>query len=167
MYEVLAGNRVRKMPEWTMKTSSYQGEGLMTFDSERDAYNKFHELVKYDGQLQSKVWEPVKKENGEVYPISGSHNWKEGQLIEEGKDFKLEESLTDISFSVNGGEPKPHSKNILMKYAIPIPSVDKEDEVWVELVTEIDRFKDSELLYKYLKQSFTISRKPSSSSLHH
>jgi hypothetical protein len=48
-----------------------------------------------------------------------------------------------------------------------IPSVtNEEDELWVELVTEIDRFKDSELLYKYLKQSFTISRKPSSSSLH-
>jgi hypothetical protein len=96
-----------------------------------------------------------------VYNISGSHNWKEGQLIEEGKDFKFGMKERKIN-------EKYHALDPNSKVVYPIPSVtNEEDELW-SYVIEFIFLSDlsSEEKRERLKQHFTISRKPSSSSLH-
>lgn len=45
--------------EWFVKTESYQGEGGRSFKTLKEAEKKFYEWSKYNGQLQSKTYEPV------------------------------------------------------------------------------------------------------------
>jgi hypothetical protein len=144
MYEVLAGNRVRKIPE--MRTQEVMG----VFEDYQEKLAK----------------QPT-------YEISGSHNWKEGQLIEEGKDFEIKEiqwgSGTYVDYK-----------------RVAIPSVtNEEDELLNKRIKEFAtnffywwynqpgtntdegfasflRTQEGEYFYKELKQLF----KPSSSSLH-
>jgi hypothetical protein len=128
-YEVLAGNRVRKIPE--MRTQEVMG----VFED-------------YEEKLAKQP----------IYPISGSHNWKEGQLIEEGKDFELNYERWTEKKGEGGYDLREGW------LAIPIPSVtNEEDELWREIMFQVLISDLSiEEKRKHLKQHFTISRKPSS-----
>lgn len=77
MYEVLAGNGVRKkLDKPEPKRTDYNIEH-MTLDQEYAVFKTAYAVWKEELDQQP------------TYEISGSHNWKEGQLIEEGKDFEL------------------------------------------------------------------------------
>jgi len=79
--------------QWVVKTSSYQGDGETWFSNEKEAMDKYYEWYKYEGQLQVHVDKPqfIKKE-----PIPCSaNNWKDGQELEEGKDYDVDKQFLD------------------------------------------------------------------------
>src|SRR4051812_40431276 len=119
MYEVLAGNRVRKIPE--MRTQEVMG----VFED-------------YEEKLAK----------APTYEISGSHNWKEGQLIEEGKDFEI------VDRSINGGKTGEGIVNDYVAWPFS-PVTNEEDELW-SYVIEFIFLSDlsSEEKRERLKQHF-------------
>lgn len=82
---------------------------------ERKSLEDFgHDHRKYEDYIQE--WEHQFSLE-RTYPISGSHPWKEGDEIEEGKDFEIKEIQWGAGTYVD-----------YKRVAIPIPSVTNEED---------------------------------------
>jgi hypothetical protein len=155
MYEVLAGNRVRKkLDKPEPKRTDYNIEH-MTLDQEYAVFKTAYAVWKDELEKQP------------IYPISGSHNWKEGQLIEEGKDFEFGMKERKIN-------EKYHALDPNSKVVYPIPSVTEEDG-WTydykflnDLTNKVNESEWGEGLSMEQVEAvlIAINFQPSSSSLH-
>lgn len=124
-------------------------------------YQRTGKLYSGDEMRQLKKQIAASKE----YPISGPHNFKEGEVYEYEKDFKIEEQFWEGTSWL----PTKHLVNCKVKegtktrtIAIPLPQEqpkETEDELIKELLCGIAGFGLFESKVSWIKDEFTITRK--------
>jgi len=109
--------------------------------------------ISWGGSLDGPITAPTKTYLCD--PSCKDVGWKDGQVLEEGKDFKL----------ITRYKAKTHE--IVKIYAVPIkpstPSTEDQDELWKELVTKFDYMRQygytiHDEIMAELKQKYTITR---------
>jgi hypothetical protein len=108
--------------KYFVKTTSYQGDGGGTFDTLREAEKKYNEWAKYDGQLKSKAYPPVRVAipiTQQVSEKGGGYYFKLFKFFSDQHDLTLLDSeIQDIIHAVNefqseeDKEPLPQQDSI-------------------------------------------------------
>ena len=105
-------------------------------------------------------------QNPKTYPITGNHSFEEGKEYVEGKDYELE---TFCNLEDSGKPCQSIICNISCAYkvALPLPQQESEDELWLEIFNDLDKWSrawkgsgDTKPKIQELISQFSITRKP-------